>query len=1156
MLGLAQKIIIGCLANDRGLLRTTLAVMLGLIWGCVPLRAMEISWEGNNGWADGSATSFGPRPSGQGSGPTSGNAVEINIWYYNNQLSGNVYGGLIDSGNDSTTGNKVIVTVDAWLTGDASDDAFASVYGGCVAVGSGNSTGNSVTLGGFRQGYPNPNIIVGDASSAAMQQAGGIYGGRINGTGTEVKGNSVLINYGTIAKRIYGGESGELANNNVTVSGNSVTVDLSAGGNLELHAASIIGGSSILGKATGNSVNIDTTGGIINLVGVTSSGKGVGVYGGTTGFDDGTTTRSGGDASGNNVILKDATYADTTSTLHAIFDEIRGGHVLAGSGNAERNTVTITNGQVGVVYGASVQSGLAKGNSVTIDDGLYDAIVGGESGTGESKGNAVTINGGEFTGKNFIADTSTFDASIIGGLSLDSALVMENSVVITGGEFTENVYGGYGYSGYVDSNAVTISAGDFVANIFGGYGHDGNGVDKSIVTITGGTMTGSHVYGGYANDGGSAEGNRVIIRGTEVHAVTGGYGNEDALRNTITITNGTVGGKVEGGAAGVNASDNTVTLSGTLVNGNVTGGVADGGEAVDNTVAITGGAIVGDVYGGNSGSALTTGLGSSGNKVNLARTDITGSVYGGHAWGNNADSNTVTLSGGTYGDSIYGGYTQTAHSAGGNIVNIGDVTLSGASGDIYGGYADAGGQTQNNTVTVTGYGNTFLSSTTLAGGNLESTGNTLTTKNASGMTLQEIRNFDNYNFVLSSGDLGSTVYAVSNPTDTTGTNVSLDFTVTGSAPLNEGDTITLISKTTGTEAGYMLNINGGFLYDYEGSIYITGADDSLVFGITRVSISDQTQTFGQAQMAGLQMANLASDFARNIPDLYAKAVGENCDNACVTPCGITCGAPQQGGPVLFAGVQGGMSRWDTGEESRTSLDHVSMLAGLGWSTEDGFLLTGYFEAGNGKYDAKIDGQKYVDGEDVKYVGGGALARWTFGGLYVEAGAHAGKLETDFSARMRSGNSTTHVGYDTKVAYFGGDAMLGYQATAGCSTFDLSAGYSWNRVDSDDFEVNGVFFEQGAVNSHRVRAGGEWSFAVGSTRPYLGARYEYEFGSGSSHMVAGRTLLEASMKGSSGIGEVGVRFGGKDSCFRADVGVEGYIGKRRGVTGKAMFGFSF
>lgn len=584
--------------------------------------------------------------------------------------------------------------------------------------------------------------------------------------------------------------------------------------------------------------------------------------------------------------------------------------------------------------------------------------------------------------------------------------------------------------------------------------------------------------------------------------------------------------------------------------GTVYGGSSVNNNANDNTVSLTNTGVTGDAFGG----ASFGGGNASGNKLSFAGATAGGDLIGGYSGTGNANDNGVTLGAGavtTAGQSIYGGWAFTAGSEAKNNT----VTIDGGNikSSIYGGYVDsvgAAGTTTGNTVKVNG--GTFATGIDILGGSgTNFTGNTLVTQDITGISINSISNFEKYIFNVSTADVSQTVYTVAVPTDLTDTKVTVNFT--GNDTLKVGDHINLFSQTTGVVTPDTLTLNDrhGSLIQYDTKLDFGGGSELRV-DILGARAADDTQTIGQAHLTSLQLVNMASDHARNIAGMLDQGYLGTFETDMY---GNSC-EPAPGRLMTFAAIEGGTSRWNTGFGSRTSLDHVSTVAGLGFRSES-FMFAGYFEGGRGWYDAKFGGVRYVDNEKTEYLGGGILARFSRGGFYAEAGGHIGRTKTDYSADLNA----IRTDFKIKSAYFGADAVLGYQAAAGSSVIDFSARYSWNRSNGDDAVIDGNRLRLDDVDSHRVRAGAKWAYAgSGSVHPYAGAYFEYEFDGKSSGRIRTATdvfeLRQAKMRGASGIGEVGLRFGRPDSRFTADIGAEGYVGKRRGVTGKALVGWSF
>jgi outer membrane autotransporter protein len=77
------------------------------------------------------------------------------------------------------------------------------------------------------------------------------------------------------------------------------------------------------------------------------------------------------------------------------------------------------------------------------------------------------------------------------------------------------------------------------------------------------------------------------------------------------------------------------------------------------------------------------------------------------------------------------------------------------------------------------------------------------------------------------------------------------------------------------------------------------------------------------------------------------------------------------------------------------------------------------------------------------------------------------------------------------------------------------------------------------------------------KTYVGAAYEHEFDSRVTATTNGYAIAVPSLKGGTGIGELGLTI--KPSPSRPiflDVGVQGHLGKREGVAGTLRFRYDF
>ena len=254
----------------------------------------------------------------------------------------------------------------------------------------------------------------------------------------------------------------------------------------------------------------------------------------TTGAAGGVGT-DGADASGNTLTIQDYDYE---------YNAVYGGAAL-GTGNAERNTLTIMNSKVLVGYGGAAQNGgnanhnklvfrsgevgatmagglvnsetgSAEGNSVTVHSGTTSHIYGGYSKKEKARGNVhkneVVVNGG------------TIDGKIKGGVIDEvksTGNVTENTVTINGGTVKDAVYGGAieksNSTGTAAGNRVTINGGIVQKNIIGGFVRGKGTLTGNIVTIAGGEIAGE-VYAAFSDNSKSVLTDNVVNLGDGEHA--------------------------------------------------------------------------------------------------------------------------------------------------------------------------------------------------------------------------------------------------------------------------------------------------------------------------------------------------------------------------------------------------------------------------------------------------------------------------------------------------------------------------------------------------------------------------------------------------------------------------------------------------------------
>ena len=181
------------------------------------------------------------------------------------------------------------------------------------------------------------------------------------------------------------------------------------------------------------------------------------------------------------------------------------------------------------------------------------------------------------------------------------------------------------------------------------------------------------------------------------------------------------------------------------------------------------------------------------------------------------------------------------------------------------------------------------------------------------------------------------------------------------------------------------------------------------------------------------------------------------------------------------------------------------------------------------------------------------------GLYAEASFRVGNLSSDYRSddvRNSAGNTAS---YDMSNTYYGAHAGLGYiWNLTDSASLDLYGKYFWTHQTGQSLTILRDTFSIKDMDSHRVKLGGRLSYTVTDTfAPYVGAAWEYEFDGKARATTYGYDVPAPSLKGSTGVGEIGLSWKpAKAQGFSVDLGMQGYVGQRQGVSGNLMLKYEF
>ena len=583
-----------------------------------------------------------------------------------------------------------------------------TLSGDTVAGGSKHAGANSITLSGGTG-------ALGLSSTSVFGNAIQLSGGSVSLTSAGVFGGSTSTVDGALhatgAKTIsVTSSSGNIQGTNVTLGGGSIS--LTAANGLGLTSADIQGGS---GNAA-TSVGMTATKGAVNLSGLAVSAQ-TATVSGSTGASL-TNVNFGGNGSGLsksiNVSSKTGTLALNGAGLHAqsVVLGNAGDITIAGgtlNGSSANASIQVTSTQGSVTLGADSlakdallfsQSISLGGKNVTVASSKLQ----GNSAGAAAKSVALTAGTGALkinTASVLNAATNTLKSS--GTAAIDSSTIDGNTTLTSTGATSINKATLLGASfSATGGSGLTLSGGTLIA------GNDSGGGATSV-TLSGGT-------GALAVTSSTLFGKTIQLSGASLslgsNALAGGSNNSaDAKHqkfgaNQVTLSSAT-GSIVDNGS---DLFGNNISLTGaknvsltktTLAGGSSADATSIAVTATKGTLALSGATLNGktDTLSGSSGAALTNG------------TSV-GTHFGQNAV-INLSNTTGTMS---VSDSSLKGKTITL-SNGGDISVSGGKLLATSSGSV--------------SVTASGGNAQFTASSSLVGGTVKLTGNSVTVSGSS-----------------------------------------------------------------------------------------------------------------------------------------------------------------------------------------------------------------------------------------------------------------------------------------------------------------------------------------------------------------------------------------------------------------------------------------
>ncbi|WP_444467065.1 autotransporter outer membrane beta-barrel domain-containing protein [Sutterella wadsworthensis] len=274
---------------------------------------------------------------------------------------------------------------------------------------------------------------------------------------------------------------------------------------------------------------------------------------------------------------------------------------------------------------------------------------------------------------------------------------------------------------------------------------------------------------------------------------------------------------------------------------------------------------------------------------------------------------------------------------------------------------------------------------------------------------------------------------------------------------------------------------------------------------------------------------------------------------------------RQTGP--FAAARVGKYDLDVTGDADTTV--ISGLLGYAFNVQDSEVGI-FMEMGHGTYDTRTAttapvGETKGDGKH-NYVGFGVYGNYAtpIDWLHVTGYVKGGWLRNEFSAPIAG----VSVDFDRTSNYWGAHlGMYGEFQAAGKIKNRTFLNYFYDGRESESYtasgssDVAGADFHFNSLNSHRAQLGSVFEYAYTSAlRPYAALTYEYAFKADAkgraSDQFGDLGLNGTDLEGSTGIVSLGWTYQNEAKRFEFDLGVNGYTGKRQGVSAQAQAAWKF
>lgn len=397
-----------------------------------------------------------------------------------------------------------------------------------------------------------------------------------------------------------------------------------------------------------------------------------------------------------------------------------------------------------------------------------------------------------------------------------------------------------------------------------------------------------------------------------------------------------------------------------------------------------------------------------------------------------------------------------------------------------------------------------------------------------------------------------------NPTTTKATvNAYLD----AGSKLNDGDKVTLLNVSH--DEANVDNFELGKSTWYKGVsqnliVNMSKSEDnkSIVANIkeTPEELRKQTKAIAETAMATISTVNTSIDLLTNVGYSNASQAVKNLKNSDASATNTF--AP-------YAAIGYNNVRQNSG--SYVNVKGYSVNVGLAKEISDnngGKLLFGPFiEYGKSSYDSHLEDEFDTRGDGNSSAWGvGAMIRQDGdNGMYYEGSFRIGRAKSDFKSVNMIPGMYVPCEYESDSTYYGIHAGVGKTNKIGESAIiDTYAKLFYTDMQGDSVKLTtGETYTFDSVQSIRSKLGFRYTKATGKNNSfYAGLAWQHEFRGSSVAHYNGMDTPSPSVKGDTGVLELGVTLTGENSPLNIDLGLTGYAGKQRGCSVNAKFNWNF